>query len=243
MSRRESVLDGRVKAPAHLVLALVLLGAGASAAQEDGGWVLDLEGPPLTVKHRGVDGQAIEEAWAEGDLDAPVQDVQAAIGAADTFWKFMPYVKESRFLDEPDAEGWQRVYTLIDVPWVGRRDYVVKSHVVEGVKPDGSGSFRNAWFAVSSVLPERPGVVRVMRDEGTWAVVPLGEGAKCHVVYRFIVDPGGWIPAFAANLGNRKGISATFSAVEKEAQRRRDERLAAARKKAALAPTTQAAQP
>jgi hypothetical protein len=65
--------------------------------------------------------------------------------------------------------------------------------------------------------------VRLRINEGSWHVASRGPN-KSFAVYRFVVDPGGWIPAFAANAGNKQGVTDTFKAVEREAERRADVR-------------------
>ena len=114
---------------------------------------------------------------------------------------------------------------------ISDRDYVVHVWLDEGVKPDGSGSYRCHWKAAPDKLPVRESLVRVKVNEGSWEVTPKADG-KSHVVYRFAADPGGMLPAWAANYGNRRGISGTLEAIEKEAQRRLKERTEAARKAA-----------
>lgn len=153
-------------------------------------------------------------------MAAPVKDIQATIMDPDRYSKFMPYVKESRTVGKPEADGAQYVYTRLDFgSLVTSRDYVVKVYLLQGVNPDGSGEFKNRWIADGDKLPARANSIRVKVNEGTWHVTPKGPN-KSHVVYRFLVDPGGWVPTFAANIGNRKGVTDTFRAVEKEAQRR-----------------------
>ena len=109
---------------------------------------------------------------------------------------------------------------------VGKRDYVERVSVVQWAKADGSGSFEDTWSAEPDRVPRMADVVRLIKNDGGWRVTPIGDGSTSHVVYTFAVDPGGWVPAFAANLGNQEGVAETFRVVEKEAQRRRDERLA-----------------
>lgn len=222
-------LNGVVKA-FFRGLALILASAAFPAgAQTDGGWEQVVDGPPITVKQRPVEGLSVNELQAEGHLAAPVQDLQATLTATQDFAKFMPYVKESRFLDEgEDEHGFRLTYALVDMPVAGKRDYVLRTRVVEGVKADGSGNFRNTFVSAPEGLPEKPGVIRIRTDQGGWDIVPDKDGTGAHAVYRLLVDPGGWIPAFATNLATRGGLPDTFRAVEKEAQRRRDERLKAA---------------
>jgi hypothetical protein len=79
--------------------------------------------------------------------------------------------------------------------------------------------FVSHWKSVPQRLPQRSNVVRLQTNEGTWHVSPEGDGSS-RVSYRFAIDPGGWIPSFAADYGNRVGVVDTFNAIEKEAARR-----------------------
>jgi len=206
-----------------VVSALVAAGA-AWAADTDGGWQLVVEGP-ITVRNRAVAGTAIREIWAEGELDAPPLDVQTTLMEVSRLKSFMPYMKDARTLGDPLPDGGVYVYTLIDLPVVGKRDYVVVLELKESLASDGTGTFRNEWHAFPDHLPRRNGIIRLERDDGSWVVTPTADGKKSWAVYRFTVDPGGWVPAFAANLGNERGVKETFDAVAKEARRRAAERL------------------
>lgn len=222
--------------PASTVCAALLVCAG-SAFAEEGKWETVVTGP-ITIKNRSIPNSQVKEIWAEGDIAAPVQDIQEACMRVERFRYFMPYLKDSREISPKQPDNSVYVYTLIDLPVVGKRDYVVRTWLRESVNADGTGNFRNEWKAFPDYLPRRSGISRVELNEGGWTVTPLGDGSKSHAVYKFTVDPGGWVPAFAANMGNEKGVGDTFKAVEAEAQRRRDARLAeAAKKKDAPAPS------
>jgi hypothetical protein len=215
----------------HPTLALVVAVLGGPVRAAEGDWETVLEGS-ITVKNRAVPGSAVKEIWAEGDLAAPVQDLQDTLMRPELFRGFMPYLKDSREIGSRLPDGSIYVYTLIDLPVVGKRDYVVRVWLRESVKADGSGTFRNEWKAEPDRLPTRANISRVRLNTGGWVITPLGDGSKSHVVYRFAVDPGGWVPSFAVNMGNEKGVGDTFRAVEKEAQKRRDARLAKAAEEA-----------
>jgi hypothetical protein len=200
------------------------------ALATDGDWETIVEGP-IVIKNRAVPGTSVKEIWAEGDMNAPVADIQDTLMHPERFRSFMPYLKDSREISKKLEDGSVYVYTLIDLPVVGKRDYVVRVWLRESVKPDGSGSFRNEWKAEPDYLPQRSNITRVRLNTGGWTVTPKGDGTS-HVVYQFTIDPGGWVPSFAVNLGNEKGVGETFRAVEKEAMRRKEERLARAAKAA-----------
>jgi hypothetical protein len=184
----------------------------------------------LNVKIRDLPNTHFKEVWAEGAIAAPVQDIQAVLMSPNRFPQFMPYVKEAGIIEiQPD--GTQYVYTRLDLPFLQSRDYVLKVTLVQGVQPDGSGTFQNQWFAVPEKIPKRKRFIRLTHNQGGWVVTALPNG-KSHAVYRFSFDPGGWVPGFVADMGNKQAVQSTYDAVEKEAQRRASVRRA---KAAALA--------
>lgn len=214
-----------VKAAVCVVMAFV----AAPVAAAEGEWET-LSQEPWIIKARSVPGTDVKEIWAEGVLDAPVADIQSAVGDPDNYTKFMPYVKEARKVGAPHADGGQLIYTRLDFGrLVKSRDYVVISWLDKGVDENGDGEFKNHWKAAPDALPERANALRVRVNEGSWHVTPRKDG-KSDVVYRFLVDPGGMIPRFAADIGNREGVSRTLKAVEQEAQRRHTARTRAAGK-------------
>lgn len=197
------------------------LGVTAAHAEETA-WETVQE-KPLRIKVRQLASSDVKEVWAEGEMAVRPEDIEAVIMDPDRYPKFMPYCKESRTLGKPDPDGSAYVYTRLDFgSLVTSRDYVVKV-AAEKTTRDGGEEFKNRWEAVPDRLPKRANSIRLRRVEGSWHAVPRGED-KSFVTYRFVVDPGGWIPSFAANLGNKQGVTETFQAVEKEAQRRARER-------------------
>lgn len=202
------------------------LPAFSASAAED--WETVATGS-ITVKARNKSGTGIREIWAEGDVAAAAQDIQSTILDPDRYTQFMPYVKECRFIGKEEADGTKYVYTKVDPPVVNPRDYVVKVTTPRTVAADGTGVFENRWESVWDKIPTRSNVVRLKVNEGSW-VVTAKDANSSHVVYKFTVDPGGVIPNFAANMGNKSGVTDTFKAVEKEANRRKAERLKQAKK-------------
>lgn len=202
------------------VVAVGLWGLGAHA--EEPKWET-ISTTPYLVKTRALPNSSVKELHGEATLNAKAADLQAAILDADAYSKFMPYVVESRQVGDKETEDGVETfhaYARLDFGVVSARDYVVKVRVEQSVAPDGTGEFKNRWQATPDKLPERASTVRLKLTQGSWHVVPTEDGQKSKVVYRAAVDPGGWIPAFAANMGNKQGIHETFQAVEKEAQRR-----------------------
>jgi hypothetical protein len=192
-----------------------------SAAAEELPWQLVIDGA-IVVKNRSQPNSAIKEVWAEGDIASPLEDVQEALLDTARLKTFMPYLKESRELSEVDSSNSRYVYAVIDLPVVGKRDYIVRVWNLETSKGN-SGALRTRWQAVPEYLPPRASIQRIAVNAGSWVITPTSENT-CHAVYRFSVDPGGWVPAFAINLGNQQGVVETFTALEKEALKRKARR-------------------
>jgi hypothetical protein len=204
----------------HRALLLGVCCLSALAQAQETPWETVVTGP-ITIKNRALPNSALKELWAEGDLDASAREVQAVLIAGATYREFMPYVVESKQLSERTSEGDAYVYTMIDLPVVGKRDYVVRLWLEESVDTSATGTFKSRWTAAPDYLPRKDGVARLTVNTGSWVVTPTGDGTKCHAIYRFAVDPGGWVPTFAINLGNEKGVVETFRAVERQVKRLR----------------------
>ena len=221
--------------PFHVAFFVVLASGAATAADKDG-WEVVSEGA-IVVKNRPRPNSGVTEVWVEGEIAAPVKDIQDAVTKIENFKNFMPHLLEARNLGPPEPDGSQHMYTRLSFPVVSQRDYILRGWVVKSTAPDGSGEFENRWTAVPTRLPERSGVVRIKVNDGGWYVRPKpGDKTKSLVTYKFAIDPGGWIPAFAAKMGNQQGVTETFEAVEKEAQRRWKARTQDAGKPAAEPP-------
>lgn len=187
-----------------------LLWAGAASAEDK--WETVLSGP-LTVKVRVLEG-GVQEVLAEGEMSADLQAIATALQDPESYPRWMPHVKDCRKLGTPEPDGSQLLYTQVVPPIVSARDYITR------VRAQGSDTaFRQSWVAVNDKLPVRRGITRITRTEGSWTLSARGEG-RTWAVYRFVVDPGGWIPGFVRDAANRQAVPDAFRAVEKEARRR-----------------------
>lgn len=196
------------------VVTVVALWAMGATAEES--WRTVVDGP-ISIKTREVPNSDVHEYLVEGVVDASTEDLQATLCDPGRFPRFMPHVTEAKVLEHLGSVD--RVYTRIDPPIGGARDYITEVKVVQTVHEDGTGRFVQVWRALPDAIPTREGVTRIRINEGSWEITPREDG-RSQVVYRFRVDPGGWVPDFIADLANKKAIPATVHAIEREAQRR-----------------------
>ncbi len=174
----------------------------------------------VVVKTRTINAAGLNEVWAETDLAASTTELYELLKDIDSQRDFFAYVKESRKLDNATARPGQYNYVLLDMPIIGKRDTVVLFWFERLPGAEGKGDVFAKWTSAHTVIPERPGVLRIEINSGSWEVKPLGP-QRSHVTYRVQVDPGGRLPTFAVNFGNASGVPNTLRALEREAHRRR----------------------
>lgn len=207
-----------------IALAALCVAAAPLASGEEAAWST-IATEPYLIKARSVSDSTVKEVWAEVDFDVSVQDVEETLRDAPNFKKFMPYVVESRFLGKPEADGAQHSYIRLDFGGMATaRDYIVKVWF-DHTSLNGGDTFENHWVAVPDKLPGRANTLRLKINSGLWKVTATGPSTS-HGVYKFIVDPGGWIPGWATNMGNEKGVSDTVRAILTEARKRASVRQA-----------------
>jgi hypothetical protein len=207
---------------ARTLLPVLLLSAAPAKKEEP--WHLDQKSP-ITIRSRGRAGTGIKDIWADGIIAANSIDIQNCLTDVSRFPTFMPYLVEARKLDiPPEPDGSYYIYSRLEFPFlIGPRDFVHRVHIDRDARTDLQHVFANHWVTAPDKIPRREGVIRLTTTEGSWLVVPAGP-SKSHATYKFSVDPGGNIPAFAANMGNTDGVTKTFKSVEREALRRASER-------------------
>lgn len=199
-------------------VALVLVAGLARAADE---WeTVESKKAAIKVRPR-ADGNG-KEVWAEKDVEANAVDVQNALMDSGSFRLWMPYVKESRVLSS-NPDGSRVAYARLSLPVVDDRDYTIQVTDEKKLAEDGSGEYVQRWKVVEGALPERKGIVRLKYNEGTWEITPKGENAA-HIAYKFAVDPGGSVPGWLANMGQKDAVLDTLKAVQERAQKLGEER-------------------
>ncbi|ATB29355.1 SRPBCC family protein [Melittangium boletus] len=197
-----------------LVMALV---AGDARAAESTDWKTVSTGDVVIRVRPRVDIPGGREFWAEGDMDVELPSIRSALKDHEKFRRWMPHVTESRVLSEADGGGSRVTYTQLDLPIISNRDYVLRVEEQEGRDDEGRETFQQRWSPANDVLPERRGVVRLLRNAGSWFFTAKPEGGV-HFVYRFTVEPGGSIPGFLAGVGQTDAVMDTVRAVERRAR-------------------------
>jgi len=192
-----------------MVVVAGLLGAA------EGGWeqVAQMEG--ITVFTRAKAGSAVREVKATAEIDAPPQAVWSVLRNYDNYKNQMPYTKESVVLQRKEGGKIIYFYSIIDAPFVDRRDFILKI-IDESDWKDGQGFLKARWTTTEDLeVPARRRTVRLKVNEGYWHLEPRDEGRKTFATYYLFTDPGGAIPNFIVNKANTSAIPDLFRAVRK----------------------------
>ena len=179
------------------------------------GWKLVKEGGGISLYYRARAGTALKEFKATGEIDASTRAVHNVIDDLENYSSFMPYTIECRLIKrEGDSiYSYQRLSPKI----VCDRDYTLR--VRERSWPvQGGMVYLSEWQPANEFGPgEKPGVLRVNIDEGSWLLEPQGAD-KTRATYVIYTDSGGKLPAFVANFASEIGIRKLFAAVRNQAK-------------------------
>jgi len=173
----------------------------------------------VTVKSQAHPGSAIRDVSATATLAAPIEAIQNVLLDSESHASFMPYVVEAKDLGADESGKARLTYSRLEFPLVRSRDFILRITVDKLVSADGGDEFANHWVSAPTALPERPGVIRIRINEGSWRATRISAN-ETRVVYKFRVDPGGWIPHAIANEASQRVIPSVLRALEAEAKRR-----------------------
>lgn len=179
----------------------------------DDGWKLNSNSRGVAVYARVRAGTSLKEFRAVGEIDAPAVLVHEVLDDIESYTRFMPYTIECRLVkrDGDDLITYQRLAPKI----AADRDYTLRiSSKSWPVK--GGLAFLDEWTPANHLgPPEKKGVVRVQRCEGSWLIEPLN-AKKSRATYSVFSDTGGAIPSWLANYASETGIGKLFAAVRKQ---------------------------
>lgn len=198
---------------AHLFSLVLAVGPATDAP-----WSIAVQNETVTVYARERKDTGAQELRAEGVIDAPPEKVWRVLREYEQYGKRMPYVHEARIIHEENGGKVAYVYTLLALPFVQRRDYVLRL-VDESEWSEGRGFLKISWSIDNSRAPQKQrDVVRMELNDGSWMLEPLEDGRSTRVVYSLHCDPGGALPKWIVNMANGTAIPEVFTALRRNAR-------------------------
>ena len=203
---------------ASSVLALLLLGAAApgDSGQTDSGRTVSTPTGEVRVSLVRIKEEGPQEGVGQGLIDAPPARVFRALMDVEHWHEFMPFLEQSSARRRKDGsiESFQR----LELPFpAGRRSYRIRLRGRAETGPAGP-AWRIEWTS-------EKGSGTVKDHHGSWTLTREGSG-KTRAVLRLFTDPGGFIPASAADRGMAETLPWIFHGLRQHVRRSRyDDKL------------------
>ena len=190
-----------------------------SASADEPKWEAVSQDDGISIFAREKPGTSVHEMKATGFIDAPPSAVWKALRDYDHYDKTMPYTEESKVISRSEGDKVIYFYSVINAPFVSRRDYLIKITDETDYK-DPKGIMKVSWTnATDKTVPPRDGVVRVTINDGYWILQPLNGGKTTYATYYLYTDPGGSLPKWIVNKANGSAVPDVFNAVRKQAKK------------------------
>lgn len=192
--------------------------AVVAAAPSVADWKLVADGE-VKLYARKLPGERVAELRAETLMAASAVEVRAVL-MDEGYCSKLPHVSEYLTFAHPTPTTSLK-YTRLSLPLVSDRDYYVETTRESDLAPDGTGVLHISWRPCCVERPEESGAIRLRVNEGYWDIRAEGDAAHARVTYYLRMDPGGAVPAWIIDIGNRSVMPDVLRSLYDEVKRRR----------------------
>lgn len=164
---------------------------------ENDDWEISKNEDRISIYLRTVSYSNYKEFKGEMIVKSSCEDIIAFLQNIESFEKWLPDCKESKRLIKI-SEYQQINYVVTEVPWpYENRDIVYLFTVAD--KDPKTGQLKILIENKPGYIPEKSNIVRIPKSLGFWTFTPISEN-QTKVEYQMHVEPGGFVPAWLANL-------------------------------------------
>jgi hypothetical protein len=162
------------------------------------------------------DGKRYRSFKIEATIDAPVESVARVLLDFDNYTRWFWKTRESKLLRQGSPTEYF-VYMVHDAPYgLPDRDTVLKGTIEPQSKNKPYVTLRVT--ALPDMLPAKPPLVRMVAEEMSIKFTPLPDN-QVEMVTEGYFDPGGVVPAWAANFVQRNAPYAVLLALQRMTQK------------------------
>ena len=137
-----------------------------------------------------------KEFRLEATINAPVEKLVAAMNDIENYTEWMSDLKSVELVKQVSDEE-LITYSVIEVPFPFDNRDIVTVYNFSGNK--NNGIVRIDMESMNDLLPEEEGLIRITIARGFWEFTPLS-AEQTSIIYQFVADPGGSIPAWLTNM-------------------------------------------
>lgn len=186
-------------------IAGLLVGVAALAGAESE-WRAEKDENGIRIESRAVEGWEIREMRGTATFDGSVDSLVAVINDPSAAPKLNELVESSEVVQRDSATRYQ-VYTLTKMPWPLKDRDVLMQRVIE--RDPQSGAVTISDEATQGAVPEKKGLVRILRSHNRWTFTPTADG-RVQIELQMLSDPAGPIPS---SLINSMSVSTPFKTI------------------------------
>lgn len=146
-------------------------------------------------------------AVAFGVVEAPSDEVWPVLRDCQHFWQFMPRTKKSWVKDEPGVGPICHVELKLPFPLPD-----LWSDTTAIVREEPKGHYSRVWTMVRGTYH---------RNDGSWTLIPWGDGSKSLVVYTVDSDPKMAVPDPLIRMGQAGSLPEVVTQIRKRVQQLR----------------------
>ncbi len=182
-----------------------------ASAQTDSSWLDPYETDDgIAVYSREVPESHILELRAICVAAVPPGTVFRTAMQRETYRHTSKYVVDYRIIRTDQSNVWYS-YQRLAIPLFRDRDYTLR---YEAREDSLHGHYSLVWtIANDKGPPPDENVVRIEVSRGALEMVPFDDGTKTRLICTIYADPGGSIPGWLANIGNRATVPDLLRAI------------------------------
>jgi ribosome-associated toxin RatA of RatAB toxin-antitoxin module len=179
----------------HFVGVLIIIGQ-VSFAQKTADWNLKKYSDGIAIYTRTAENSAYKELKSVVQLKTSLSSIIAVLNDCESYPQWVFHCEKSSTLKKI-SETELIHYQTVTAPWpVDDRDFVVDLKIVQD---DKTGIVYQTATCIPNYIPVALNHVRITELNAIWTLTPMKNGFV-NVEYQLLVNPGGNIPAWLANL-------------------------------------------
>lgn len=201
----------------YVLLQLVVFYFGATSFYiPNDDWQLKKNEQGVTVYTRDSENSAFKELKAVAYLNTSLSSI---VGLLYDFEKYPEWVYKCgksgtlKTISEKELIHYQTVIA----PWpIDNRDFIVNIKIEQNEK---TKVITIKSYAIGNYIPLVPNYVRIMKFNASWVLSPQKDGSV-EIVYQLLIDPSGYIPAWAVNMAVVDGPFETMNNIKERVFRK-----------------------
>lgn len=193
-----------------LILLFVFYLGVTSFSIENDGWQLKKDEKGVTVYTRNAENSAFKELKAIAYLKTSISSIVALLYDFEKYPEWVYKCGTSGTLKTISEKELIHYQTVI-APWpISNRDFIVNIKIRQD---EITKVVSIKSYATGTYIPVSPNYVRIMNFNASWTLTPQKDGTV-EIVYQLLVDPAGFVPAWAVNMAIVDGPFETMSKIK-----------------------------